>query len=63
MKKLLIITAFISLAFADNSLFKKGNEAYQNRNYTLALEYYQQIENNELQAHWTPAVSPNLGWL
>jgi len=23
----------------------------------------QQIENNELQAHWTPAVSPNQGVL
>lgn len=40
----------ISLCFADDSLFKKGNEAYQNRNYTLALEYYQQIENNGMES-------------
>ena len=46
---MIYILIFTSL-FADESLFKKGNEAYQNRNYQLALEYYKQIESNGLES-------------
>ena len=47
MKRLLILLSFISLIFCDESLFRKANEEYLNKNYEKALEYYHQILNNE----------------
>jgi tetratricopeptide (TPR) repeat protein len=46
MKRVLIFLSLISFIFCDETLFKKANEEYLNKNYEKALEYYHQIINN-----------------
>ncbi len=58
MKLILFIVLFTQLNFAQESIFEKGNLAFQNGNYDLAIEYYKQIEANELES---PELYFNMG--
>ena len=49
--KRFLVYCFISFSlFSQNGIFEKGNEAYENNNYTQALEYYQQILDNGVES-------------
>ncbi|MCB0278747.1 MAG: tetratricopeptide repeat protein [Calditrichaeota bacterium] len=43
---ILFLLLILHIALADESLFKRGNEEYQNGNYKKALDYYTQIIEN-----------------
>ena len=53
----LFLIAF-QFIFADESLFKRGNEEYQNGNYQKALDYYDQIIENGMAS---PSLFFNMG--
>jgi tetratricopeptide (TPR) repeat protein len=51
MKQFILALLFCAtVSFGQESIFKKGNSAYASADYASALEYYQQIESNDLES-------------
>jgi tetratricopeptide (TPR) repeat protein len=50
MNKIFLFLILCFCLFADDSLFKRGNEEFQNKAYDKALNYYKQIETNRIES-------------
>lgn len=50
MIRVYLILTVVSFQFAQESIFNKANSAFQGGDYAAALEYYQQIESNNLES-------------
>lgn len=50
MKLFLYVLFICSALFANESLFQRGNDEYKNKNYQIALNYYLQVEQSDLES-------------